>query len=148
MRTSYSFARLNAPRPDSSKWSKRETALSDSAKPTPHALAPIRQPANMLMPIKLIVVAWRRCGAISTMDRCTGGATLGACVLLTLRVGCIGLSGHDPHPSRVSLEADQLDRMATRHVERVVVVGANARTYGSADGPSDASNQETTRRCA
>ena len=24
-----------------------------------------------------------------------------------------------PHPSRVSLEADQLDRMATRHVERV-----------------------------
>ena len=68
-------------------------------------------------------------GAISTMDRCTGGATLGACVLLTLRVGCIGLSGHDPHPSRVNLEADQLDRMATRHVERVVVVGANARTY-------------------
>ena len=34
-----------------------------------------------------------------------------------------------PHPSRVSLEADQLDRMATRHVERVVVVGANARSY-------------------
>ena len=34
-----------------------------------------------------------------------------------------------PHPSRVSLEAGQIDRMATRHVERVVVVGANARTY-------------------
>ena len=53
------------------------------------------------------------------MDRCTGGATLGACVLLTLRVGCIGLSGHDPHPSRVSLEAGQFGRMATWHVERV-----------------------------
>ena len=45
------------------------------------------------------------------------------------RVGCIGLSGHDPHPSRVSLEAGRINRMATRHVERVVVVGANARSY-------------------
>lgn len=35
------------------------------------------------------------------------------------RIGCSGSSGHASHPSRVSLGVDHLDRMATRHVERV-----------------------------
>ena len=32
---------------------------------------------------------------------------------------CVGLSGRKPHPSRVSLEAGQIDRMATWDGERV-----------------------------
>ena len=129
--------------------SKRKT-------PTNHALAPprsARHSAQPVMPLGLGVVAWWRCGASARTYRAGNvgaprhGRTPGAALfrlwtgakaasrpMLAIcgrrgRVGCIGLSGHDPHPSRVSLEAGRINRMATRHVERVVVVGANARTY-------------------
>ncbi len=128
--------------------------LSYSNKTHPSRVSPPRSPrhtAQPVMPIGFVVVTWRRCGAnartygletleppsrqnagsgaISTMDRCTGG--LRSVLAFCGHGGASDASDcqDTPHPSRVSLEADQLDRMATRHVERVVVVGANARTY-------------------
>ena len=51
---------------------------------------------------------------------------------------CVGSSGHAPHPSRVSLEAGQIDGMQLGTLNGLagVVVsitdGAKAQTYGSA----------------
>lgn len=123
--------------------------------PTRHAFAPLRPPrhnARPVMPIGFVVVTWRRSRAsarsvgLSTRLSPRRARTLGwhywgygqphrrgyaQCSRFVDTVGALDAADcqDTPHPSRVSLEADQLDRMATRHVERVVVVGANARTY-------------------
>ena len=119
-----------------------------NAHPIRHALAPLhptRHPANTLMPIGLVVVAWRRCGANARTYGCrsTGvprhGRTPGAAlfrpriagqtalrpVLAVRRHGeRAGSSKRKPHPSRVSPSPTQCpachaDRFGRRGVAAV-----------------------------
>ena len=128
------------------------------------------------MPIGLGILTWWRFGAIS---RTYGWETFeppvtqnagrrhyfgfghphrrdhGQCLRFVGAVDATGASdssGHDPHPSRVSLEAGRINRMATRHVE-LVGRGCRGRGYradlrssGWTVGCVEPRHDETTRR--